>query len=299
MEVALLGYGYWGKIVETYIHSNKFMDLKKIYVRNKPRDQGDIFTSDLDDIMTDDEIEAVFVCLPASMHFDICKIALEKGKHIFCEKPLVKFGQDHSRLEELAGTVQRILYTDYIYTASPSIARMKENLSALGDIYLIEGQLFQFGKFYQGDSIWENIGIHLISVLCDWFPTINIKKIERYSQANGNVECVSLEDEQGMQVKLECSLLCPCKKRCIYVYGQMGSMCFDMLDPDATVRMNLFDANKNGVQLSNASSWKYDEGNNLEFSIQRFTDFIKAGNYASNLQLSRQTNALIHRILRT
>lgn len=296
MKVALLGYGYWGKIVETYLHNNQFLYLKKIYTRSE-KDQNGIFTSRLDDIMTDSEIDAVFICLPAAMHFEICKIALENGKHVFCEKPLVKYGENFLYLEKLAKTVQKILYTDYIYTVSPSIRCIKDNLPRLGDIQFIEGQLLQFGKFYCGDSIWENIGVHLISVLYDWFPTLNIKMIKRNTQVNRNIGCVLLEDEGGMQVKLECSLLCPSKKRNIYIYGRNGSMCFDMLDPNATVYMNLFDARQDGVELSESRTWKYDEGNNLKFSIQQFIDFIRAGNCDSNLRLSRQVDSLLQCIL--
>lgn len=298
MKVALLGYGYWGKIVEPYLRNNQFVDLKKIYTRSG-KDENSLFTSKLDDIMSDSEIDAVFICLPAAMHFEMCKRALENGKHVFCEKPLVKCGEDLLYLEKLAKTVQKTLYTDYIYTISPSIKCIKDNLPKLGDIQFIEGQLFQFGKFYYGDSIWENIGVHLISILYNWFPTLNIKTIKCNTNANGNISWALLEDERGMQMKLECSLLCPSKKRNIYIYGQNGSMCFDMLDPHATVYMNLFEANRDGLELREEKSWKYDEGNNLQLSVQQFIDFARAGNCDSNLRLSQQVDLLLKLILKT
>ena len=31
MKCALIGYGYWGKILETYIHKSDFFQLKYIY----------------------------------------------------------------------------------------------------------------------------------------------------------------------------------------------------------------------------------------------------------------------------
>lgn len=296
MKVALLGYGYWGKIVEKYINLSKDIELKKIYVR-KSVGQNNIFTSNLSDIMFDNEIKAVFICLPASLHFEMCKISLENGKHIFCEKPLVKYEQDHYELEKLAIECKKVLYVDYIYNVSPSIRTIKENLHLIGDIHLVEGQIFQFGKFYNEDSIWENIGIHLISVLCDWFQNVKIKDIKRFVNANGNIESVLLKEEHGIQFKLECSLICPQKKRGIYIYGKNGSICFDMLDSDATVRMNLFNNTENGISLIDTKCWKFDEMNNLEFSINRFHDLVKHRDYNSNLYLSNQIDVLLQDIL--
>ncbi|WP_373166651.1 Gfo/Idh/MocA family protein [Agathobaculum sp. Marseille-P7918] len=295
MDVALLGYGYWGQIIEKYIHKSPTMNLKKIYVRSMQKHEGDIFTDDLNSIMHASEIEAVFICLPSSLHYDICKMALQSNKHVFCEKPLVKYNQNHQELVELAQNKQKVLFTDYIYTVSPSIQLIKERLHLLGNICLIEGQLLQFGKFYQGDSIWENIGIHLVSVICTWFPDIQIEKIQRTGHKNvhGQIESVLLEDAHGMQVKLECSLLCPQKKRCIYIYGEKGSICFDMLDPDATIRQNLYELNQGGCELQSTRSWKYDEQNNLVHAISFFEAFIRSENYQSNLHISQK----VHRLL--
>ena len=295
MDVALLGYGYWGQIIEKYIHKSPTMNLKKIYVRSMQKHKGDIFTDDLSSIMHDSEIEAVFICLPSSLHYDICKMALQSNKHVFCEKPLVKYNQNHQELVELAQNKQKVLFTDYIYTVSPSIQLIKEKLHLLGNISLVEGQLLQFGKFYQGDSIWENIGIHLISVICSWFPDLQIEKIQRigHEKAHGQIESVLFEDARGMQVKLECSLLCPQKKRYIYIYGEKGSICFDMMDTTATVRCNLYNFIDGAYELLQQGAWKYDEYNNLGKALGRFQTFVESNNYNSNLRLSQK----IHDIL--
>lgn len=299
MDVALLGYGYWGQIIEKYIRKSPTMNLKKIYVRSMQKHKGDIFTDDLNGIMHASDIEAVFICLPSSQHYDICKMALQSNKHVFCEKPLVKYDQNHQELVELAQNKQKVLFTDYIYTVSPSIQLIKEKLHLLGNIYLVEGQLLQFGKFYQGDSIWENIGIHLISVICSWFPDLQIEKIQRmgHEKVHGHIESVLLEDAHGMQVKLECSLLCPQKKRCIYIYGEKGSICFDMMDPTATVRCYLYNSEDRVCELLQESAWKYDEHNNLEQALIYFQTFVESYDYGSNLLLSKKIHDILGGIL--
>ena len=41
-----------------------------------------------EDILNDDEIDAIFICSPTDTHVPIIRRAAEVGKHIFCEKPI-------------------------------------------------------------------------------------------------------------------------------------------------------------------------------------------------------------------
>jgi len=43
---------------------------------------------DYQDIINDEEIDAIFVCSPTNTHAEIIIEAAQKGKHIFCEKPI-------------------------------------------------------------------------------------------------------------------------------------------------------------------------------------------------------------------
>jgi predicted dehydrogenase len=45
-------------------------------------------TPDYGELLTDDTIHAVSICLPDYMHHDVVVTAAEAGKHILCEKPL-------------------------------------------------------------------------------------------------------------------------------------------------------------------------------------------------------------------
>ena len=66
-----------------------------------------------------------------------------------------------------------------------------------------------------------------------------------------------------------------------------------MLDPDATIRQNLYELNKGDCELQSTQSWKYDEQNNLVHAISLFEAFIRSGNYQSNLHISQK----VHRLL--
>lgn len=57
------------------------------------------FTSDAMDVITDPEVDAVWICSPSAFHADQIKACAANGKHVFCEKPLAT---------DLAETVEAI-----------------------------------------------------------------------------------------------------------------------------------------------------------------------------------------------
>mmetsp|Transcript_8245 Transcript_8245/g.17918 ORF Transcript_8245/g.17918 Transcript_8245/m.17918 type:complete len:225 (-) Transcript_8245:38-712(-) len=57
------------------------------------------FTSEAMDVITDPDVDAVWICSPSSFHADQIKACAANGKHVFCEKPIAT---------DLAETVEAI-----------------------------------------------------------------------------------------------------------------------------------------------------------------------------------------------
>ena len=120
MKCVLIGYGYWGKILERYIKESSFFKLSGIY---DPLLEDKL---EMTEILTDKSIECAFVCNPIDEHYSTVKLLLEHGKHVFCEKPLSKKLEESMELLNLAKKNNLTLFTDYIYTVSPSINEIKK-----------------------------------------------------------------------------------------------------------------------------------------------------------------------------
>ncbi|MFO8007544.1 MAG: Gfo/Idh/MocA family oxidoreductase [Candidatus Brocadiia bacterium] len=58
--------------------------------------------SDADELITDDRVELVDICLPTFLHADYCVKALEAGRNVLCEKPLALSYADCERVLEAA-----------------------------------------------------------------------------------------------------------------------------------------------------------------------------------------------------
>jgi len=159
MKCVLVGYGYWGKILERYIKESSFFKLSGIY---DPLLEDKL---EMTEILTDKSIKCAFVCNPIDEHYSTVKLLLEHGKHVFCEKPLSKNLEESMELLNLAKKNNLTLFTDYIYTVSPSINEIKKKVTVLGKVLYCEGNIKQFGKFYQNDNVFEVLGVHMLSAI--------------------------------------------------------------------------------------------------------------------------------------
>ena len=96
MKIGLIGAGRIGKIhAENIAHHipraqiSRIADVAADTVRDWAKGLGvSRVSSDAHDLLADPEIKAVLVCSSTDTHADMVIAAAEKGKHIFCEKPV-------------------------------------------------------------------------------------------------------------------------------------------------------------------------------------------------------------------
>lgn len=73
------------------------------------------FTADLDAVLADPEIDIVDVCLPPHLHFKVCCDALDAGKIVVCEKPLVASLREADLLQQKANETNGIVAPVFQY----------------------------------------------------------------------------------------------------------------------------------------------------------------------------------------
>ena len=93
LNAAIIGLGWWGKILtQTLIASDKISVVKLTDLDFEgggafAAEHGIDFTSDYAAVLADDNINAVILATPHSLHEEQIIAAAGAGKHIFCEKP--------------------------------------------------------------------------------------------------------------------------------------------------------------------------------------------------------------------
>jgi xylose dehydrogenase (NAD/NADP) len=82
------------------------------------------------EMLDSQDIDAVYIPLPNSMHREFTVLAAEKGKHVLCEKPLAL---DSHECGEMISACERnhvLLMEAFMYRFHPQITKLKEILDA-------------------------------------------------------------------------------------------------------------------------------------------------------------------------
>jgi predicted dehydrogenase len=136
ISVAVIGYGFIGK-VHTYGYRNlpffydpaparirlaAICDARPDALEKAKRDAGfESVTTDLSEVLSRKDIQAVDICTPNQFHADALIAAIRAGKHIYCEKPLTGTWSDAKRvaqaLKGYAGTNQMTMNTRFSLAA--------------------------------------------------------------------------------------------------------------------------------------------------------------------------------------
>jgi predicted dehydrogenase len=82
------------------------------------------------DIIADDSIDAVDVCLPTHLHAEATEMALNAGKHVLCEKPLALDFATADRLVALAKERGKVLMAAQVLRFFPMYRQMAERVKS-------------------------------------------------------------------------------------------------------------------------------------------------------------------------
>ena len=289
MKTALIGYGYWGKILRYYIERNPNFSLIKIYAHNLKPEK--IFTDKIDDILRKD-IKAVFICTPTNTHFSLSKLMLNNNKHVFCEKPLAKNSKDVEEFIKISKKKEKVIQTDFTFLQSKSIKKMKELIPKIGQIYIASFLMKQYGKFYKEDNVYEILGSHMISILYYLFDKMNLnfKFIDYYLKKENKPEIGDiLFNANRLNGNISLSLHSPYKERKIILKGEKGILYYDPLKKNS---LKYYSISKDKIILNNA--FNFDEKNNLRYSIENFYSVINRQE-ESNIDISKKVTAVLEK----
>ncbi|WP_165620444.1 Gfo/Idh/MocA family protein [Streptococcus equi] len=157
MKLALVGTGMIIKEVLPVLKEIKSIDLMAIV--STPRSLeiaealADAFgiqqaSCQLAEVLKNEEVDTVYVAIPNHLHFEVAKQALEAGKHVICEKPFTMTAKELDTLSSIARAKQLILLEAITNQYLPNTQFIKEHLTELGDIKLVECNYSQYSSRY-------------------------------------------------------------------------------------------------------------------------------------------------------
>ena len=270
-KALLIGSGYFGQILRPYIA--KHCEILAI---------ANTSTSDLPALLR--QADLCFIATPLYSHFELARAALQAHCHTFIEKPATSNAQEYSELISLATAHSRVLFTDYIYTLSPSIRHALLLCQGL-PLESICATITQYGKFYENESVLEVLGVHYLSVfaLMQELGIITDVEVQEcvfldQKKLSARLRLCAKQAERSIPISLECSLLSHKRQRVLRLFGKKSCLQVNMLDP---APLSYVDSSPDHALESSLPI--FDEGDNLAHSLATFMSFIASDNLAKDM----------------
>lgn len=90
----------------------------------------------------------MYIATPNHLHYQMCKQALERGKHVICEKPFTSRVEELEELSQLAKEKNLFLLEAISTQYLPNVLKIKEKLSELGKIKIVTANYSQYSSRY-------------------------------------------------------------------------------------------------------------------------------------------------------
>ena len=109
INAAIVGLGRWGELLVSSVDDSHTIKFTAAITRTPSKVKefcavrNMSLSSDLDDVLNDDTIDAIVIATPHSQHFNQIMAAAAAGKHVYCEKPwTLNAGEAQTSLRALA-----------------------------------------------------------------------------------------------------------------------------------------------------------------------------------------------------
>jgi predicted dehydrogenase len=109
----------------------------------------------LEEALADPAIDVVHVCTPNALHYPMARAALERGKHLVCEKPLTATSAESAELVRLATNAGVVAGVAYCYRYYPLVRQVRHLIAggALGPVHHVRG-LYLADELLHGDYLY-------------------------------------------------------------------------------------------------------------------------------------------------
>ncbi len=121
-----------------------------------------------------DACDAIDIIAPTPAHFDLCKSAITKGKHVFVEKPLANTMDEAKELVKLAKEANIKFQVGHVERFNPAFLALKE--MHLEPMFIEVHRLAQFNPRGTDVSVILDLMIHDIDIILSLVKS-NVKNI--------------------------------------------------------------------------------------------------------------------------
>lgn len=257
INTGVVGLGYWGPNLLRNVYANNRCGNLVICDSNTSRlkKMSDRYpdvkcTSNYQDLVDNDDLDAIIIATDVSSHYPLAKMALQAGKHIFVEKPFAASIEQAEELVDLAEKNNLISMVGHTFMFSPPVIKAKEIIDSgeLGDIRFITSNRVNLGLHQKDVSVIWDLAPHDFSMLFYWIEEEPLE-VSAFGHAYvldniPDVAFINLAFPCGAIGNVQVSWLSPSKLRRTVIVGSKKMLVYDDTEPYEKIK--IFDK---GVEL--------------------------------------------------
>ena len=247
-KVGVIGTGYWGrKIVDEY---SKLDGAELIGVSDLDQKNLEFCAErygvksgfgDYKELLDQEGLAAVNVCTPNSSHHEICREALERGKHVLVEKPITMTSAEGWDLVRLAQEKGLTLSVGHIFRFNNALAEIRRLIKEkfFGRLFLMEMTWTNLEKSWPDRDVLMDLAPHMFDIqnylLDKWPSEITCSGMPSRRESGEETAYVVSRFEDGPMAMANISWLVPRKTRQIMLVGETRSAMIDAVAQEVTV----------------------------------------------------------------
>jgi predicted dehydrogenase len=236
-----------------------------------------------------DACDAVDIVAPTPYHFELCKAAIRKGKHVFVEKPLANTMEEAKELVKLAKEANIKFQVGHVERFNPAFLALKEY--HLQPMFVEVHRLSQFNPRGTDVSVILDLMIHDIDIVLNL-----VKSNVQYISANGvsvmsdtpDIANVRIEFDNGCVANLTSSRISMKKMRKMRLFQKDAYIGIDFLEK----KTEIIQLNATTDKVANAFTFDI-ETNNGKKTISVANPPVEEVN-AIRMELEEFRNAIVN-----
>jgi predicted dehydrogenase len=249
MGIAVIGCGYWGM---NYVRIfNEITESRVVAVcEQSPERLKEVarrfpnvyLTTQIEDVISQPDVQAVVVCTEATSHFNLTRRLLLAGKHVLVEKPLTTTSSHAQKLIELADSHSATLMVGHTFIFNAGVRKVKEYVQQdSGRVYYLYARRTNLGPIRRDVSaLWDlaphDIAIfnYLLNSTPEWVSAIGGKVL---GNCRDDVGFISLGYPNNVLAHVHVSWADPDKAREVVVVKSDRRIVFNDLNGVEQVRV--------------------------------------------------------------
>jgi predicted dehydrogenase len=249
-RIGVVGAGHWGPhLIRNFQTSGRSRVVcvadcdERRLARIAAVHPGVVCTTQPGELLDRRDIDAVVIATPTATHYALAKAALERGLHVFVEKPLTRSVAEAEDLAHEAATRRRLLFVGHVFLFNDAVHAVKKRIAAghLGNIHYLHSLRTNLGPIRTDVSALWDLAAHDVSLfqyLLESPPVAVTGKGGSY--INPGIEDVvfaTLRYASGVLAHLHATWLSPQKIRLLTIVGDHRMMVFNDMDLNEPVRI--------------------------------------------------------------